>query len=55
MGPNGRWASRSQNQLARLLKPFGITPGQIWIAGRQSRGYYRWQFEDAWERYPSAQ
>jgi len=42
----------TQNQLARLLKPFGIAPGQVWItADRQSRGYRRDQFEDAWQRY----
>ena len=46
--PDSKWAEwRSgkpitQNQLARLLKPFGIAPGQVWItADRQSRGYRR--------------
>jgi Protein of unknown function (DUF3631) len=56
--PDSQWAEwRSgkpitQNQLARLLKPFGIAPGQVRItADRQSRGYRRVQFEDAWVRY----
>jgi hypothetical protein len=53
--PWAEWKSGkpiTQNQLARLLKPFGIAPGQVWItADRQSRGYRRAQFEDAWARY----
>jgi hypothetical protein len=57
--PDSEWAEwRSgkpitQNQLARLLRPFGIAPGQVWItADRQSRGYRRLAFADAWARYP---
>jgi putative DNA primase/helicase len=56
--PDSQWAEwRSgkpitQNQLARLLKPFGIAPGQVWITpDRQSRGYRRDHFKDAWVRY----
>jgi hypothetical protein len=56
--PDAQWSEWksgkpiTQNQLARLLKPFGIAPGQVWIAAdRQSRGYRRAQFEDAWARY----
>jgi hypothetical protein len=41
----------TQNQLARVLQPFGIAPGRVRIDGRQARGYHRAQFEDAWERY----
>jgi hypothetical protein len=42
----------TQNQLARLLKPFGIAPQQVRLkTGRQVRGYSMHQFEDVWERY----
>jgi uncharacterized protein DUF3631 len=35
------------NQLARLLKPFGITPtGTIRVGSRTPKGYYRHQFEE---------
>jgi hypothetical protein len=55
--PNGEWHEWrngkpiTQAQLARALKPFGISPGQVRIGDRQVRGYTRAQFEDAWERY----
>jgi hypothetical protein len=40
------------NQLARLLKPFGISPtGTIRVGDRTAKGYYRHQFTDAWGRY----
>jgi putative DNA primase/helicase len=39
-------------QLARLLKPYGIAPGNIRMpSGSVVRGYQRVQFEDAWDRY----
>jgi Protein of unknown function (DUF3631)/CHC2 zinc finger len=41
----------TQNQLAGLLRPFGIAPQQVRIAGKQSRGYERRWFEDPWSRY----
>jgi hypothetical protein len=42
----------TQAQLARVLKPFGITPQLIRLpGGGVLRGYKRTQFEDAWERY----
>ena len=42
----------TQAQLARVLKPFGITPQVIRLSGETTmRGYLRTQFEDAWERY----
>jgi putative DNA primase/helicase len=41
----------TQAQLARLLKPFHISPEQIRIDGRQVRGYLRARFVDAWQRY----
>jgi putative DNA primase/helicase len=44
------------NQLARLLKPFGIAPtGTIRIGIRTAKGYHRHQFEEAWDRYLAAQ
>ena len=40
------------NQLARLLKPFGIAPtGTIRVGNRTAKGYYRHQFTEAWDRY----
>jgi Protein of unknown function (DUF3631) len=40
------------NQLARLLKPFGIAPtGTIRVGNRTAKGYYRHQFVEAWDRY----
>ena len=40
------------NQLARLLKPFGIAPtGTIRVGNRTPKGYYRHQFAEAWDRY----
>jgi hypothetical protein len=46
----------TQFQLARELKNFHIYPEKVTPTGlRQTRGYARAQFEDAWERYlPSA-
>ena len=41
----------SKPQLARMLSPFGVKPKQIWIEGRNPRGYELAQFEDAFERY----
>lgn len=38
-------------QMAQLLKPFDISPGQLWIDGRNVKGYQRTSFEDAWARY----
>ena len=42
----------TQNQLGRLLKPFGITPDRLRVKpDLRIRGYHRAWFEDAWERY----
>ena len=55
--PDSEWAEwRSgkpitQNQLARLLKPYGIAPDRVRIDGRQVRGYLRAWFVEAWERW----
>jgi hypothetical protein len=39
------------NQLARLLKPFGITSGQTRFGEQTRKGYYLHAFEDAFARY----
>jgi hypothetical protein len=41
----------TQATLARLLKPFHITPTQLRIGGEKTRGYMRTAFERAFERY----
>jgi len=57
--PWARWwaddltAGRSKgpaSRLANLVKPFGITPGELWVQGK-TRGYKLADFEPAWERY----
>lgn len=37
------------NAVARLLKPFGVSPGRL--SSGQKRGYRRAGFEEAWDRY----
>jgi Protein of unknown function (DUF3631) len=48
----------SQGELARLLTPFGIRPRTIWPVrrgktGKSAKGYFRSQFEEAWDAYCS--
>jgi hypothetical protein len=49
----------TQGEMARLLRPFRIKPRSIWLATKRHKGatsrkgYYRSQFEDAWDRYCS--
>jgi len=48
----------SKAEMARLLRPFGIKPQSIWPARRDAnsksrKGYYRSQFEGAWQKYCS--
>jgi hypothetical protein len=51
-GKNGK--PLTQNQLARLLKPFGVAPkGTIRVGAETAKGYHRPQFEGAWARYLS--
>ncbi len=38
-------------RLAKLLGPFKIKPAQLWIDGKNQRGYQRASFDDAWSRY----
>ena len=39
------------NQLARLLKPFGVMPDSVRVGTRTPKGYYRSQFAEVWQRY----
>jgi putative DNA primase/helicase len=39
------------NQLARLLRPFGIHPDNQRTGEKVLKGYHRHQFKEAWERY----
>jgi hypothetical protein len=49
----------TQGEMARLLRPFGIRPRSIWPQAKRRKGdtsrkgYYRSQFESAWQRYCS--
>ena len=43
------------NQLARLLKPFGIVSDSVRVGGKTPKGYYRHQFIEAWDRYLPAE
>ncbi len=57
--PEGRWAEYgkgakplTQRQLARLLKPYGITSGTVHPEGAaDAKGYQRQHFEEAWKSY----
>jgi Protein of unknown function (DUF3631) len=48
---NGKGLTASR--LARLLKPYGISPGGMRIADKTPRGYTLDQFDDAFKRYVS--
>ena len=41
----------SKNQLAKRLKRVKIVPDTIRIGGKTAKGYYRCQFQEAWDRY----
>jgi hypothetical protein len=38
-------------KLAKLLKPYGVTPRKIRVGNETIRGYYRADFVQAWKRY----
>jgi hypothetical protein len=38
-------------KLAKLLKPYGVTPRKIRVGNETVRGYYRADLEQAWKRY----
>jgi putative DNA primase/helicase len=44
----------SKNQLAKRLKRFKIVPDTIRIGDKTAKGYYRYQFQEAWDRYLSS-
>lgn len=61
-GPWGAWwgtdvdtghTKRPASRLAKILRPFGIEPKQLWIDGRNERGYQRSDLEPVWARYLS--
>src|SRR5262249_25857675 len=41
----------SAAQMARVLKPFKVEPKQVWIEGKNVRGYALADFDDAFARY----
>jgi hypothetical protein len=43
----------SKNQLAKRLKRFKVVPDSVRIGGKTPKGYYRHQFQEAWDRYLS--
>jgi len=48
-GPHGK--PLTPHALARVLRPFGVAPTTIRIAGRTAKGYRAEQFIDLWPRY----
>jgi len=51
-GRNGK--PISPNQIARLLRPFGVAPENIAASGRRPKGYLLARFQEAFERYLDA-
>jgi Protein of unknown function (DUF3631) len=51
--PWGDWYGRalSAHALAKLLSPYGIGPRRQRLEGKNLRGYWSADFEDAWVRY----
>jgi hypothetical protein len=51
--PEGPWETLplNQNKLARFLRPFGISPRQVWISGHNVRGYVLEELEEVLARY----
>jgi hypothetical protein len=48
------------NQLARMLKPFGVASENLYSGGgkadsKRPKGYYRHRFDEAWQRYVAGQ
>ena len=56
--PWGAWGKArkpiSQHQLAEMLSPYGISPKEIWLNGKNVRGYEFKSCADAFERYLSS-
>jgi hypothetical protein len=50
--PESSWEDVTSVKIARILRPFGIAPRQLWTgAGRNLRGYDPEDFKQAFERY----
>lgn len=49
--PESRWDELTPLKLSRLLRPFEISPRQLWIEKSNTRGYACEDFESAFERY----
>ena len=45
----------TQRGVAKLLEPFDVRPKQVWVDGKNRRGYEKAWFEDAWKRYLAPQ
>jgi hypothetical protein len=54
--PWGDWYGKplTARGLARLLEPYRVRPLNTRLGGRMTRGYFRSEFEDAWQRYVPA-
>ena len=52
--PESRWRGTDALALAKKLQPFDIRPKQLWLHGKNFRGYDIADFEDAFRRYLSA-
>ena len=54
--PDGPWSRLSGNEVARKLRSFEIRPKQLWMDGKNLRGYVMRDFSDAFARYlPAAE
>jgi hypothetical protein len=51
--PDNNGKALTANKLARLLKPLAIAPDRIGPEDARTRGYRRWQFDEAFNRYLS--
>jgi hypothetical protein len=49
--PESAWGNITALDLSKKLLPFGIRPAQLWIRGRNFRGYTAASFQDAFARY----
>jgi hypothetical protein len=52
--PESRWEELTPVKLARLLRPYGISPGQLWTGETSVRGYDAKDFETVFDRYVPA-
>ena len=49
--PESRWDELTAVRLARILRPFEISPKQIWTGGTNVRGYDYEDFKSVFDRY----